>query len=61
MPLKEWGSVRPATKVWAMVSRQTASPDEGVDFELRFHEAYPMLMTDTRPLRMTSTLSEGTP
>ena len=56
-----WGELTPTIKNWAMVSRQTASPDGGVDFELRLHEAYPMLMTDTRPLRMTSTLSEGTP
>ena len=61
MARKEWVAVAPTTRAWAMVSRQTASPDGGVDFELRLHEAYPLLMADTQSLRMTSTLSEGRP
>lgn len=56
-----WSAVTFTTRTWGMVSRQTAGEDGGVDFEYRFHETYPWLWAETSPLRLTSTLSEGTP
>lgn len=56
-----WSAVTFTTKIWGMVSRQSASADGGVDFEYRLHETYPWLLSEAAPLRITSTLSEGAP
>lgn len=54
--------LRPVIRSWAMVSRQMAGPDDGVDFELRFREPYGWLMAETQPQRLLeSGLSEGRP
>lgn len=47
--------------VWALPSPQPEAADGGVDFELRFREASPMVFSETRPLLFMSSLSEGMP
>lgn len=47
---------------WGSVTAQPASiQSAGVDFELRFHESYPLYCVEDRPVICRSTLSEGVP
>ena len=56
-----WSNMTQAPQVWAQVSPQTAPADGGVDFELRFHESYPMVFSEDRSLLFQSSISEGAP
>lgn len=54
-----WTSVTASTVGWAMPTPIVDGAD--VDFQLRFHQTYPMLLRSDRPLLMQSSLSEGQP
>ena len=56
-----WSNMTQAPQVWAQVSPQAAPVDGGVDFELQFHENYPMIFSEDRSLLFQSSISEGAP
>ena len=56
-----WSNLSKAPQVWAQVSAQPPASDNGIDFELRAHEDYPMIFSEDRSLLFQSSISEGQP
>ena len=57
---QNWVSSQSVARLaWEQVTPVTSTT--GVDFVLAFSEPFPMLLSEDRPLRMVSTLSQGNP
>lgn len=46
---------------WVLPSPQPETTAGGIDFELQFHDDYPMLFSADRPLLFQSSISQGNP